>query len=467
MMNLEEQQCIQDRTGEVRRYQLWGSIATTIPFAAFVQLQQCVATSALHESAEFTSECICYPNTRNTLLDSIIINIDRATAPQETEKFIWINGAAGSGKTSIAHSVAERCLGRGIIVATFFFGRSDPNRNTIHSVVSTIAYQLCQQIPAAKRIILSAIAGDPLIFDKAFNAQFQMLVIDPLLRVQGKTERSRTWSILLLLDGLDECPGMEPHQIILIQTISKHLRQSHTLPLTVLITSRPESHLSMQFTGEGNFIRHVALDTSYPAHNDIRRYLNAKFDTIKTTHPLKEDITRLGKWPSTENIQKIMSKDSGQFIYAAVVMNFVSDGQSYPPDQLDIALSLESCSSSTSLSVWTALDSMYHHVFSQLKDLPQAILLVSFVILAEIVSLVAIAAFFDIPLHRIRTTLGGLSSVMNCQGNNLVLLHASLPDFLLDKARSGAYYINPTEWKTQLCVISLKKSVATPEGINL
>lgn len=434
-------------------------------FTAFSLLHQHVATSALNESAGLPFESSCYPNTRSTMLDSIINNIDRATAPgpQRAEKIVWINGAAGSGKTSIAHSVAERCIERGIAVATFFFGHSDPARNTINSVVSTIAYQLCQQVPATKRIILSAIIDDPLIFVKSFSAQFQMLVIDPLRRIQTE-KSSQTWRVLLLFDGLDECPGMEGHQIILIQTIANLIRRSMTLPLTVLITSRPELHLSMQFTSESNLVRHVALDTNYPAHDDIRHYLTAKFNTIKTTHPLREDIARSGEWPLINDMQKIAEKCSGQFICAAVVMNFVSDSFSYPPSRLNIALDQTTCRSSTP-SAWTSLDSMYLYILSQVKDLQQAILYVTFVVLAEIVSFQVISSFFGIEVPVIRATLGGLASVLIFQRDDLVLLHASLPDFFFDKMRSGAYHINPMEGKTQLCIISLMKFLSNPQGM--
>ena len=91
-------------------------------------------------------------------------------------------------------------------------------------------------------------------------------------------------------------------------------------------------------------------------------------------------------------------------------------------------------------------------------------MIVSFVVLAEIVHLPIISSFFNISVPGIRAALGGLASVMNFQGDNLVLLHASLPDFLLDKARSHVHYINPTEWKTRLCIISLRKFAAQREG---
>ncbi len=151
------------------------------------------------------------------------------------------NGCCWLREDINAHLISELCLKRGIIVSTFFFARSDSSRNTIHAVAPTIAYQLYQQIPAARPIIVSAIRDNPLLFELSFNAQFQALVIKPLLHIQETIGGSQTWSILILFDGLDECPGMERQQIILVKTITEQFRRSPTLPLTALITSRPRA----------------------------------------------------------------------------------------------------------------------------------------------------------------------------------------------------------------------------------
>lgn len=112
---------------------------------------------------------------------------------------------------------------------------------------------------------------------------------------------------------------------------------------------------------------------------------------------------------------------------------------------------------------------MCHYIFSKVavEDRPQVMRLVSFIILTENVYLPDISAFFEISIPRICTTLGGLglANVMNRHGENLVLLHASLPDFFLDEARSQTYYIDPTEWKTRLCIISLTKFTLNSKGM--
>ena len=42
---------------------------------------------------------------------------------------LWLTGAAGAGKSAIAQSIIELCLVQGLIIASFFFNRSDSTRN--------------------------------------------------------------------------------------------------------------------------------------------------------------------------------------------------------------------------------------------------------------------------------------------------------------------------------------------------
>jgi len=55
---------------------------------------------------------------------------------------MWMSGGAGVGKSAIAQNFAERCEAEGYLLASLFFGRSDPSRNNIDSLIVTIAYQI-------------------------------------------------------------------------------------------------------------------------------------------------------------------------------------------------------------------------------------------------------------------------------------------------------------------------------------
>jgi len=53
---------------------------------------------------------------------------------------LWLYGAAGAGKSAIAHSLAEICEKDGFLLATFFFWKTVAERSTIDRFIATIAY---------------------------------------------------------------------------------------------------------------------------------------------------------------------------------------------------------------------------------------------------------------------------------------------------------------------------------------
>jgi len=86
----------------------------------------------------------CDPDTRVAIIDDILSYI---RDPERTKPVFWLNGAAGTGKSAIALSIAERCQELGCLAATFFFWNTDPSRNSLEHFVSTIADQIATNFP--------------------------------------------------------------------------------------------------------------------------------------------------------------------------------------------------------------------------------------------------------------------------------------------------------------------------------
>ena len=93
-----------------------------------------------------------------------------------TQWMLWLNGAAGAGKSAIARSIVALCLARNIPIARFFFFRTDPTRNTLQPVVATLVYQLIIQLPHLRAIVIPRVEFDPLIFTKSLETQLRYLV---------------------------------------------------------------------------------------------------------------------------------------------------------------------------------------------------------------------------------------------------------------------------------------------------
>ncbi|KAH7092896.1 hypothetical protein BKA62DRAFT_601749, partial [Auriculariales sp. MPI-PUGE-AT-0066] len=73
----------------------------------------------------------------------------------------WLAGLAGTGKTTITSSICRQLVAAGINVVSFFISRDSPERNTLSSVVTTLAHQLAQSNPVARSIMYVALKKQP------------------------------------------------------------------------------------------------------------------------------------------------------------------------------------------------------------------------------------------------------------------------------------------------------------------
>ena len=352
---------------------------------------------------------------------------------KRTQRILWLNGAAGAGKSAIARSIVALCLAKNICVARFFFFRTDVMRNTIQAVVATLIHQLIQQIPDLSEIVISNIKADPLVFTKSLETQLRYLIFDPLRQLHSKSPLS---VIVLLFDGLDECSGHDI-QVELVRLIAEFL-STQNLSVIAFFASRTEHQLQQVFQlhDVSTSLLQVALDNNYLADKDIRLFLDDKFKQIKDTHPFKQHIAK--DWPDPTHVQEIVEKSSGQFIYASVVIQFISSSRRHPVQQLDIIRGLRPPGK---LTPFAQLDALYQHIFSQVEDIDHTSLIQASPRLRH---------FFGMSLDNIHVLLADLASILIYEHEEIRFLHASLPDFLLDRTRSQDYYLDKRYWCTRL-----------------
>ncbi|EXM12425.1 hypothetical protein FOTG_19074 [Fusarium oxysporum f. sp. vasinfectum 25433] len=120
------------------------------------------------EGASFDSHAeehnpTCLDNTRVELLRDIEHWIVDATS----KTIFWLNGMAGTGKSTIARTIAQMRHKRGDLGASFFFKRGEADRGSLAKFVPTIARQLVWSIPEVAPFIKSAVDAAPAIAGKA------------------------------------------------------------------------------------------------------------------------------------------------------------------------------------------------------------------------------------------------------------------------------------------------------------
>ena len=440
------------------RTQIWYDTQTYLDDVGFELLQNYVSTAAIHNALQKNAQLTCHPCTRGSVLSDIFKWIN--TAERDTW-LLWMKGPAGAGKTTIARSLVKLCEEKRIPIVTYFF-HSDTARNTIATVASTIAYQMIQLIPETKPLITQTIHSNPLIFDQSFESQLEMLVIKPLQQIHGNSP-SVSWKLLLVMDGLEQCTDGKDSQVFLIHAVAKYLATQSPL-IIILISSREERHLTMAFnaTTVDNILLRLTLDERYATYRDIRVYLQDRFNEIRATHPCRDLID--GNWPTSSDIESILSESSDQFIYAAVVLNFVSCPYSHPPDQLKIILESQSNQYGPS-TPFEELDRLYFHIFSQVDEntMHLAVRILEYVVLEKVSSVSSISSSLSVSTPAIYTALAGLASIIEFRDGQIIFLHASLSNFLLNRSRSKQYCVIPVDNRS----MNLLKRCRSESGSDL
>lgn len=222
----------------------------------------------------------CHPATRVDLLRQIQ---DWAQQPQSKSIF-WLNGAAGTGKSTISRTFAEWLTGQDRIGAvdlgaSFFFKRGESDRGSASRFFSTITRELVLKIPGLDSLIAKVITSDPFIFDKALGEQFDKLIYQPLQKV---TNPGGYPTFILVVDALDECE--QDRDIRAILDLWSRLPQITTIQLKLFLTSRPDLPIRLGF-------KNMSIDT----HRDLILHDEVPQTTIEQDISafLKDEFTKI------------------------------------------------------------------------------------------------------------------------------------------------------------------------------
>ncbi|KIJ63807.1 hypothetical protein HYDPIDRAFT_29157 [Hydnomerulius pinastri MD-312] len=416
-------------------------------------LQKASAFSAAYDSVERHPAATCLEGTRVQLLARLTEWIE-----DTNEKPIcWLNGRPGSGKSAISQTVAEKYAGQKRLAASFFFSRRDIERRTTRHFFPTIATQLLSSLPSIRPAVIAALEQDYMIPSKVLREQMQKLLLEPLSSVQ----ESLGAPLLIVVDALDECD--DPRLVVELVSLLAHLIRNTSLPLRLLITSRSESWLQSHFYEPRIAPLTVALEIhAFSAEDDIRSFLHHSLDEVYNQHyQLMQDLP--GPWPSPDDLDRIVSKASGLFIFALTVVKFVGDRMHNPVQRLQAILEDKALSGDTA---YADLDALYRDAISVFPDADVVRLILGVVYCMSIpLSIPALHRLLDRSDVDARVVIPALGSVLLASEDGkqpIQFYHASFRDFLVSPQRSRNYSIDPTVYHrlmAQLCFQTMVKSL--------
>jgi hypothetical protein len=143
----------------------------------------------------------------------VLERIQAWSADPSENSIFWLRGMAGTGKSTIARTVAtafskrvrltdmqrlpdEICLG-----ASFFFSQSDTNRNNAKKLFTTLARGLAEVLPDLKGYICDSMAEHGDIGGQSLRNQWEHLIFQPLLTLGMKILSPLT--LVIVIDALD------------------------------------------------------------------------------------------------------------------------------------------------------------------------------------------------------------------------------------------------------------------------
>ncbi|KAM6491065.1 hypothetical protein JOM56_013304 [Amanita muscaria] len=317
-------------------------------------LKEFVSFNALHDSSAQDPERCCHPGTRKNVLHKMRTWMDDPNAP---EHILWLHGPAGVGKSAIAQTISN-LYDQDKVGATFFFFRPDPIRNDGNRLFPTLAWQLALSVPIAKDLIGSSLEEYPDLPRKAIEIQFNKLIAQPFLTISGGESAAPTYMRVIIIDGLDECSDVKLQERIL-KIIGNAATNVH-FPLRFVISSRPEANIQDFFDQFQSPTLRIDLANVDDAFRDIETYLTSEFARIVVEQKLDPET-----WPAWGTIDTLVSKSSGQFVYASTVMKHVGDKYESAVVQLAVILGLKP---STGKSPFSELDALYTEILQRQPD---------------------------------------------------------------------------------------------------
>ncbi|KAJ2913271.1 hypothetical protein MD484_g7154, partial [Candolleomyces efflorescens] len=446
-------------------------------------LMEKTAPSALHNSSARFDAPKCDEDTRVEVTNELMEWIQDRSAPQ---RLLCMTGAAGSGKSCLQQTAAEKCVKYDILAASYFISSTDPTRNTVETVIPTIAYQLGRKNRSLKSLIKATIEEDPLIFDQSLEAQTMALVVEPFQHMKRTGVNLHDLPYVILIDGLDECGSTDPkhkaedRQAELLTTIRRCLLEND-LPFRIFVASRPEWAIYTALQPGGHLhdlAYHIQLSNKYDATADMRRYLWSRFNDIglRINDP---------KWFSKDDVETLVKAGSGQFIYVATVYKFISERRATPRARLDTVLTWTP-REGQAVKPFEALDRLYFSILSAAKASYEAVdthegrdFLLLFRVYQANVGRFQLATFHPtFPLNQLSVLMGlepqaeatlvsDLRSLAALETDergylHLRLYHKSFSDFLGEPSRAKGLFVSKFRAYTHLAKCLMQNIIECP-----
>lgn len=400
------------------------------------------ATDSPFNAFQRQHDPICLRDTRVSLLQEIYKWADG----RDERCIFWLNGLAGTGKSTIARTVARTYFDQRRLGASFFFSRGGGDVGHAGKFVTSIAWQLANNVPSLDQHICDAIKERRDIASQSLRDQWHQLILRPLSKLSENISQS---SYVLVVDALDECDNDANIRTIL--HLAAEIRQSERVQLRLLLTSRPEIPIRRGFyklpdAEHQDFVLHNI--SASIVDEDIRTFLEHDFELIA------QELSLDANWPGQQIIKRLVQSASGLFIWAATACRFIREGKRFTTKRLKMILD----HSSTAINAPEKhLDEIYTTVLchsispeysnEEVEELQSMLksLLGCIVTLLSPLSIQSLGKLLNTQQAEVHRTLDDLHAILNIPKDTTSVVrlhHPSFRDFLYKKTRSEKFWVD-------------------------
>jgi hypothetical protein len=269
--------------------------------------------------------------------------------------------------------------------------------------------------------------------------------------------------LVMVIDGLDECDD-KPAMAEFIEAVVDAFLGDPGLPLRIFVTSRVEEHIreKLAISEARPVLRRFALE-QYDAKIDIRAFFQSRFSKIREVKDrfMKSVPTR---WPSERELDVLVEKSGGLFIFAVTLMKFMDVGTALPGDRTLPQERLQKA-----LTAEVGLDSLYRDILSAAHhDCHFDRVIGTIMLLRFPLPITFLGHLLQLSAEAIVQSVWGIQSILMIPGDDdepIQLFHTSLRDFLVAPGRSSSFYINPPTRHLLIAIDCLKAMMTKPKDI--
>ena len=384
----------------------------------------------------------------------ILLQLEDWLEDNQGQRVFWLNGLAGTGKSTIAQTFAEITSGEGKLGASFFCSRGVDDRSNIKAIFPTLAFQLAYRYPEFREQLLQVLRANPGIGQDSLCNQFEKAIVGPFEATQIPT--------LVIIDALDECKDKEPASVIL-SILSRYVDKIPSVKF--FITGRPEPRIRSGFRLKSLkpitevFRLHDVKRTS--VDGDIKLYFRIRLTEVSAT---RSDCSFMEEWPSPSDIDILCEKAAGFFIYASTVIEFVASQNHVPTERLACIISLPK---STAQEGKSGIDLLYTQVMEQafhnVDQNEQKHYKTVFGTVILVLNPLSVRALSELlGVSNLSTTLRSLHSVLLVSDlkkaeDPIRTFHKSFPDFLTDPERcQGKWFFVDSQVHAEIVLSCLR-----------